>query len=456
MNKIVLSLIISVVILPLFNSCSLIEDLMTGDTIVSIELQPSLNPVPVGGEIYFEVNGIRKDGKIETGFSDGITFVSSNPTVLALKGDGSQFFLAQSIGFSSVTGTYDGMTDVVEVEVSGNPATGYDLLSPYDAETGVSVDLTALTITYNGDIDPESIISGNLIDYDTNTTINFTSEDITVSNNQVTISLVSQLSPDTTYNVTISGVYAINGTDLMTLYWYFTTEAGENNNVSTVISAPSVISGFNITDTFTMPEYSIGGYIDFPTTAGNGYGIYITDADGIISLDGGYSNGSWVSYGVGTVNPVGTNDNYLGFDDPAGLADIMVKVGNSTDSAITFSITVVETPMAGYEGTASAIEIGAPTNIAAKWLKSDYLFTAYGTTANFSFTNLTAGIDIEIFSEDGSTSIFGPTTDGVEEQLTKTVNATGLVGSTNYLLRITSHVFGTNGASVGDLTITSP
>ncbi len=233
------------------------------------------------------------------------------------------------------------------------------------------------------------------------------------------------------------------------------SSVGINNPISTDINSPSVVS-LATAMTFSIPGNTLNGYVDFHTSDGLAYGIYVTNATGTLTLESGYnSSGTWVPSGVGTVNPVATNDLVNGFK--AGTADHMAMISNSTGSAITFDITVHEAPMGAPSfGTPLPISLGTPRWIGAAFDAGDFSFVAGGATATLQFDNLTAGVDVAVFEVDETTVVLPETSDGTETQLTKTVNVTGLTSSNTYVIRVTSHVNGTNGASVGQLTITSP
>ena len=236
------------------------------------------------------------------------------------------------------------------------------------------------------------------------------------------------------------------------------TPAIVQNPISTDINVPTSLA------IDTLVNYSIAntttGYLYFPTTAFvDGYGVYVTPT-AALSLVTGYFSSGWVLNGVGSVDP-NPPSNGLRQGFKAGSANYGAQIGNASGGSATFDVIVREGVLgANYLATPVPVSLGTPTWIAATALSgsgcNDFSFVAGGATATLQLDSLTAGVDVEVLSLDRSTSIYGPTTDGTETQVTKTVSVTGLTNGVTYVLRISSHVSGTNGASVGQLTITSP
>ena len=233
------------------------------------------------------------------------------------------------------------------------------------------------------------------------------------------------------------------------------TVTGAQTPVSTNVNSPSVL----LLDTLT--SYSIAnntsGYIDFPITSWTkGYGVYVTPTASL-SLETGYFSSGWVSNAVGSVSSTG-NEKRQGFK--AGSANYGAEISNYSGGAASFDVVVREGILGGnYLATPIPVSLNTPTWIAATAFSgsgyNDFSFVAGDTTATVQFDTLTAGVDVEVFLSDKTTSVLPPT-GGSETQVTKTVNVTGLSSLVTYVLRVSSYVFGTNGASVGQLTITSP
>jgi hypothetical protein len=180
----------------------------------------------------------------------------------------------------------------------------------------------------------------------------------------------------------------------------------------------------------------------------------------MVGVDTGYRNDgpTWVSNGMGSLEIPASYEKRIGFDDPAGLANYMVKISNVSATTVGFEIQVNEAIMGGVAdyGTAVSIPLGSPTWIGAKQMKFDFVFTAGGTTATVVLTDLTAGVDLEAFNSNGSSSVFAKTTDGTEDQTSKTVNVTGLTNGQVHVIRLYSKAFASSAASIGKMTITSP
>jgi uncharacterized repeat protein (TIGR02543 family) len=245
------------------------------------------------------------------------------------------------------------------------------------------------------------------------------------------------------------------GSGNVTLYAQWAA-AGSGTALSTNVNVPSVLA-LDTTTTYWIANNGTG-YIDFPTTSDTGYGIFVTP-NAAISLASGYFSSSWVSNGVGSVNPAG-NELRHGFK--AAGSDYGAQVSNYSGGTVTFAVIVREGILGASPVFASSVAVSLATTtwIAATVVSgsgyNDFSFVAAGSTATIQLDSLTAGVQVEVLDATKTTTVMAQTIDGTATQVTKTVNVTGLTATNTYVVRINSLVTGSNGASVGQMTITSP
>ncbi len=403
----------------------------------SLTISPEGPTIGVGDTVQFVVKSSGVDVTSSTDWETSTGCITMNYNSTA------GLAYASCSGTVKVTALYGGDAAWATVTVTGG---GNAILN--------SIEISAGTATISVGGTTQFTATGHYSDSSTQnltTTVTWASDNTSVATIGANTGLATGAGAGTA-NITASFSGITSNTAVLTVGG---SSIGVNNTISTDINSPSVVS-LATAMTFSIPANTLNGYVDFHTSNGPAYGIYVTNATGTLTLESGYNNsGTWVPSGVGTVNPVATNDLVNGFK--AGTADHMAMISNPTGSAITFDITVHDAPLGGSSfGTPVPISLGTPRWIGVAFDAGDYSFVAGGTTATLQFDNLTAGVDVEVWNEAKSAKIFGPTSDGTETQLTKTVNVNGLTSSNTYVIRVTSHVNGTNGASVGQLTISSP
>ncbi len=407
-----------------------------------LSISPQNHTMNVGDSLQFSVS---KGG---TDVTSSVSWVMSNTGIISMSSTGLAVALRE--GTTKITATYNNesvWTNITVQSQGGGAATLQSItIGPDTASIAVSGTQQFTATGHYSDSSTQNLTSVATWASDNNgvATISSTglAAGVSAGTSYITASYSGKTSNSATLTVTTSGGGGGGG------------GGSGSNTISTNINAASVVSLGTTTNT-SIAASALGGYIDFPTTDGKGYGIYVTADSASLSLDAGYNNGgNWVSIGVGSVNPSSTSDYLLGFK--AGAADYMAKISNSANSAVTFAFTVREADMGGSPfGTPLSVSPGTPAWIGAAWLAGDFSFVAGGSTATLQLDSLTAGVDVAVYEADKTTVVLPKTTDGTEMQLTKTVNLAGLTHGNTYVVRVSSLVGGTSGASIGRLTITS-
>ena len=213
----------------------------------------------------------------------------------------------------------------------------------------------------------------------------------------------------------------------------------------------------------TISSFSIEpgetGYATFDVTDGKGYGLYLTQANGDITLGAGlYDSALTTQSTYPTAGTGGTLGIGLTASAVSATTWYVGEIENTTAGSITGELTLRDGDMGGSTSdTAITIALNSSTWVGADSLGNEWFSFTTGLTAGIykvQFANLTSGVDIELLESDGLTVVTTLTTDGAVSDTTKSVSSTSLLASTVYKFRVVSTT--TDQISFGRMKVITP